>query len=244
MIKGKALKFRGNLGEYELQITGDGSPTLHSEAFNESCHSNHGAASETRYIYVDGCEVLKRKPRCIFEVGFGLGTGWQESVKVHDDFIFYSTELDEKLVYWAQEQYKLFDKLVKENDVLIGTKKQAKAVILLGDARETVKSYKFERKFDAIYQDAFSPKRNPSLWTMEWFKTLLNLSSESVILSTYSASSRIKKSLFSAGWVLEEREGFMGKRSSTRAFRKGEMSDQLFKKLSNPKITPMSDSEL
>ncbi|MBK25160.1 MAG: hypothetical protein CME70_14295 [Halobacteriovorax sp.] len=240
----KTLKFQGSIGEYQVVLTADGSPTLHSEAFNESCHSTHGAASETRYIYVEGCEIVKRNAACIFEVGFGLGTGWQESIQAHDDFIFYSTELDEKLVYWSQEQFNLFDSLTKEDNVLIGTKKNSKAIILLGDARDTVKNFDFEKEFDAIYQDAFSPKRNPTLWTEEWFKTLLNLSSESVILSTYSASSRIKKSLFCAGWILEERQGFMGKRSSTRGFRKGEMSDQLLTKLSNPKIQPMSDLEL
>jgi len=238
------LKFQGSLGEYKLQVTADGSPTAHSEAFNESCHSSHGAASETRYIYIEGCEIADKKPLCIFEVGFGLGTGWQETIKIHDNFIFYSTELDEKLVYWSQKQFNLFDSLTKKENLLIGKKKNSKAIILLGDARDTVKNFEFEYKFDAIYQDAFSPKRNPSLWTTEWFKTLLNLSSESVILSTYSASSRIKKSLFCAGWILEERRGFLGKRSSTRAFQKGEMTDQLLTKLSNPKITPLSDSEL
>lgn len=244
MSEDKTLKFQGSLGEYELRETADGSPTVYSEAFNEECHSNHGAATETNYIYVEGCEVVAQNASTIFEVGFGLGTGWQETIKVHDDFTFYSTELDEKLIYWAQEHYNLFDSLEKIDKTLVGKKKNSTAIILLGDARITVPQFNFANKFEAIYQDAFSPKRNPALWTVEWFETLLQLSSEEVILSTYSASSRIKKSLFCAGWILEEREGFAGKRSATRAFQKGEMNDQLIKKLSNPKVEPMRDTEL
>lgn len=238
------LKFHGSLGEYELIQTSDGSTTVFSQAFDEACHSNHGAQKETRYIYLDGCEILKNKVDTIFEVGFGIGIGWQETIAVHDNFTFYSTELDEKLVYWAQDHYKLFDSLEKVGDNLLGKKKNSKAIILIGDARKTIHEYKFHKPFGAIYQDAFSPKRCPELWTQEWFEDLIKLSSKDVILSTYSASSRVKKALFCAGWSVEERIGFASKRSATRAFRNLEMDDQLLKKLENTKITPMRDSDI
>ncbi len=238
------MKFSGSLGEYEVIQTEDGSFSLFSEAFNEGCHSSHGAATETRYVYIDGCEVADRKSKCIFEVGFATGLGFIETSKVLEDFIFYSTELDEKLVLWAQEKNKIFDTFEKVGNAYVGTKGSAKAVILIGDARETIKEHSFKLPFDAIYQDAFSPKRNPTLWTKEWFEDLKELSSDEVILSTYSASSRVKKALFAAGWIVEEREGFAFKRSATRGFLKGEHSDQLLKKLENPKILPYTDSEI
>lgn len=238
------MKFDGSLGEYEIIETEDGSLSLFSKAFNEGCHSSHGAATETRYIYVDGCEVKDRKVNCIFEVGFATGLGFIETYKVLDEFLFYSTELDEKLVLWANEKNKIFDSFEKVDNTYVGIKGKARAIILIGDARETIKNYSFEKPFQAIYQDAFSPKRNPTLWTKEWFTDLKELSSEEVILSTYSASSRVKKALFSAGWIVEEREGFAFKRSSTRGFLKGEHEDQLLKKLQNPKVLPYSDSEI
>lgn len=238
------MKFDGSLGEYEIIKTEDGSFSLFSKAFNEGCHSSHGAATETRYIYVDGCEVKDRKVNCIFEVGFATGLGFIETYKVLDEFLFYSTELDEKLVLWANEKNKIFDSFEKVDNTYVGIKGKARAIILIGDARETIKNYSFEKPFQAIYQDAFSPKRNPTLWTKEWFTDLKELSSEEVILSTYSASSRVKKALFSAGWIVEEREGFAFKRSSTRGFLKGEHEDQLLKKLQNPKVLPYSDSEI
>lgn len=233
--------FNGSLGNYQVIRTSDGSTTVFSSAFNEACHSGHGAEAETRYIYIDGCEIVERNTSCIFEVGFGIGTGWSETVKVHDNFIFYSTELDEELVLWSQDKFNHFDNLEKVDDHYIGHKKNAKAVILIGDARERINNFKFEKPFQAIYQDAFSPKRSPTLWTEEWFSHLLRLSDPEVILSTYSASSGVKKALYTAGWIIEERLGFASKRSSTRAFLKGEMSDQLISKLKNPKIQALRD---
>ncbi|MFT6069120.1 MAG: tRNA U34 5-methylaminomethyl-2-thiouridine-forming methyltransferase MnmC [Bacteriovoracaceae bacterium] len=238
------MKFSGSLGEYEIIETEDGSLSLFSEAFNEGCHSSHGAATETRYIYIDGCEVESRKPKCFFEVGFATGLGFIETLKAHDEFLFYSTELDEELVLWAQENNKIFDSFEKVGNTYVGSKAKARAVILIGDARETIKNHKFELPFEAIYQDAFSPKRNPTLWTKEWFEDLKALSKDEVILSTYSASSRVKKALFAAGWIVEEREGFAFKRSATRGFLKGKHSDQLLKKLENPKVLPYTDSEI
>lgn len=238
------MKFNGSLGEYEVIRTEDGSNSLFSKAFNEGCHSTHGAATETKYVYIDGCEVVSKKTKCIFEVGFATGLGFIETKKVMDDFLFYSVELDEELVLWAQRENKIFDSFEKVGNTYVGVKGNSKAVILIGDARETIKNYSFEMPFGAIYQDAFSPKRNPTLWTKEWFEDLKDLSSKEVILSTYSASSRVKKALFSAGWIVEEREGFAFKRSSTRGFLKGKHSDQLLKKLENPKVLPYTDSEI
>lgn len=244
MSESNPLKFHGSLGEYELVQTADGSSTVFSEAFEEACHSSHGAKKETRYIYVEGCDIVKNNATSIFEVGFGVGLGWQETIAVHDHFTFYSTELDEKLVLWAQQEFKLFDSLIKKENYYEGKKKNSTAIILIGDARKTIHEFSFHKLFDAIYQDAFSPKRCPSLWTVEWFEDLIKLSSDEVILSTYSASSGVKKALFNAGWIIEERMGFASKRSATRAFRKGDMDSQLIKKLENPKIFPKRDSDI
>jgi len=76
---------------------------------------------------------------------------------------------------------------------------------------------------------------------VEWFEDLKKHSHPEVVLSTYSASSSIRKALMQAGWVVEERQGFAGKRSSTRAFLKGIMSEGLIRKLSSDKIKPVRD---
>ncbi|ATH07908.1 hypothetical protein BIY24_08080 [Halobacteriovorax marinus] len=69
----------------------------------------------------------------------------------------------------------------------------------------------------AIYQDAFSPKKNPSLWTKEWFTELKEHSDERCILSTYSAAMGVRKALMEANWNVFRREGYGEKRSTTIA---------------------------
>src|SRR5690606_27427663 len=100
--------------------------------------------------------------------------------------------------------------------------------ILIGDARITLPHYikKHSLKVHAIYQDAFSPKRNPDLWTVEWFTLLKEISHQDVIMSTYSSSSAIRKSMAEAGFTLYPGEKFGPKRSSTRARLKGEMDPE------------------
>ena len=57
--------------------TADGSPTLFSERYNESFHSTFGAATESRYVFLDtsgvSARLLAGKPTRILEIGFGLG---------------------------------------------------------------------------------------------------------------------------------------------------------------------------
>jgi len=55
----------------------DGSHTLHSEHFDQSYHSVHGALTECQHIFIDGCGLAQRfkdaLPTRILEIGFGLG---------------------------------------------------------------------------------------------------------------------------------------------------------------------------
>lgn len=57
--------------------TADGSPTLFSERYNESFHSTFGAATESRYVFLESSGVSERLrlglPTRILEIGFGLG---------------------------------------------------------------------------------------------------------------------------------------------------------------------------
>ncbi|RLA64327.1 MAG: hypothetical protein DRQ88_03795 [Epsilonproteobacteria bacterium] len=224
-------QFNGKLGTYKVIETADGTPTLFSSHFDEACHSLHGAVAETLYNFIEGCDldILAKKysPLNILEVGFGTGTGFKLTKQYIDKHFphvrlnFVSLEIDPALVEWSG----LDDPSLK---------------VLIGDGRETIKSYQGE-PFHAIFQDPFSPKKNPALWSVEWFEALKKHSHPDVVLSTYSASSSIRKALMHAGWTVEERKGFAGKKASTRAFLKGKMSEELTRKLSSDKIKPVRD---
>lgn len=233
-IDGKSVHFRYYLPMSEqiplppghtLVTTEDGSVTLFSEAFQEACHSTAGAKTETILHYIDGCKIPEKvkthSPLIILEVGFGLGVGFLttlEKIPADKKWHFISMELDRDLLQWFSDGHPELN-LRWNGNLLETTKDNFKLTIIQGDARKALPDF-FKHhplKVHAIYQDAFSPKRNPALWTKEWFTLLKNHSADDVILSTYSASGSVRKSLYETGWGLQKGEKFGAKRSSTRA---------------------------
>jgi tRNA U34 5-methylaminomethyl-2-thiouridine-forming methyltransferase MnmC len=210
---------------HDLVPTLDGSYTLFSQNFQEACHSTHGAREETLLHYIRGCQVTERcqefNPFCILEVGFGLGMGFLttlEQMPHNCRWVFVSFEIDRNLLEWFIEEHPELGARWEEN-ILHASGENFDLFIVQGDARIEGEKFlkKEKRHFHAIYQDAFSPKRNPSLWTTEWFGLLKAVSHPEVILSTYSASTSIRKSLLASGWGVHRGEKFGPKRTSTRA---------------------------
>jgi tRNA U34 5-methylaminomethyl-2-thiouridine-forming methyltransferase MnmC len=226
---------------YQALPTEDGSITFFSETYSEACHSTTGAKSETILHYIEGCQIPEKAQKeklSILEVGFGLGVGllttWEKTREFPAKIHFVSLEIDPELVKWFREEH-------KDHPVLRDPKFTFE--VLIGDARKTLPEYvkKNNPAWNAIYQDAFSPKRNPVLWTREWFTLLRESSTEDVILSTYSASSSIRKSMLEAGWKLYPGEKFGPKRSSTRARLTGESDPEIMLSLERSPVKALSD---
>lgn len=230
--------------DYRFVETEDGSQTLFSERFGEACHSTTGAKSETILHYIQGCGIPEKAhldSLSILEVGFGLGVGllttWEMTKNLPAKIHFLSLEIDPALVTWFHEEYK---------DHPLFKDPKFSFEVLVGDARKTLPEYAKEKRpsWNAIYQDAFSPKRNPVLWTKEWFTLLRENSAPDVILSTYSASSSIRKSLVESGWKLSSGEKFGPKRTSTRARLSGETEPAILDSLSRSPVKALSDKDL
>jgi tRNA U34 5-methylaminomethyl-2-thiouridine-forming methyltransferase MnmC len=231
---------------HRIVFTDDGSETLFSELFNEACHSTAGARAETRFHYIQGCklsEMLEVFDEIhILEVGFGTGIGWLETREFfkaypHKKLKFISLELDVALLEWSVPEAKKINphtfQLVDMNCEL---------QVLIGDARHTIHSLP-TNFFHAIYQDAFSPKRNPTLWTHQWFSDLKRVAHPSCTLATYSASVSIRKSLLKAGWSVFEGPAFAQKRSSTRANLSDTMKEDFLAKLNTHTILALDDKD-
>jgi tRNA U34 5-methylaminomethyl-2-thiouridine-forming methyltransferase MnmC len=232
--------------------TGDGSLTLYSEAFQEACHSPTGARAETLLHYVDGCRIVDRAgdhdPFRILEVGFGLGVGLLTTLEAFPrarPLHFVSLEIDRNLLEWFREEYPELA-LRWDRNRLRGTAGNVEIDVLCGDARETLPEElrRTPREYHAVYQDAFSPRRNPRLWTLEWFALLRGASHPSVILSTYSASTSIRKALHAAGWGVQQGVPFGPKRSSTRAVLNRPTDQEILLQLDRAPVPPLSDLRL
>jgi tRNA U34 5-methylaminomethyl-2-thiouridine-forming methyltransferase MnmC len=234
---------------------------LFSEEFQEACHSTSGAIQETLLHYIQGCQIetkrLEKQHLTILEVGFGLGIGFLttlEKLNNHQKpWTFISLEIDGNLLEWFRLQHTehafLRHLSWKENlgvKILEAKTELGQLTILCGDARKTLPTYigHLRPKWDAIYQDAFSPKKNPVLWTRQWFELLKQHSQKDVLLSTYSASSSIRKSLLEAGWILSKGEKFGPKRTSTRAALLGQSDPEILLQLSRSPVAALSDDNL
>lgn len=246
--------FKGNLGNYKIILTEDNTETVYSEYFDEACHNLSGAYEETLHNYILGCEIpdqlTKRSEVTVLDVGFGVGVGLLALLNLlkNPQFLtskltYYSIELDETLLLWALNKSLPELKCEKKS---MGSEKnflqyyhglweeRLEIMIFVGDGRQTLpqaESLGLLKPLDAIFQDAFSPKKNPALWSVEWFQFLAAVADPTVILSTYSSSISIRKSLVSAGWTIQNARGFAMKRSMTKAVLTGETSAELLLQL-------------
>jgi tRNA U34 5-methylaminomethyl-2-thiouridine-forming methyltransferase MnmC len=232
--------------------TNDGTLTLFSETFQEACHSMAGAKEETLLHYFKGCQILEKLEHTdsltILEVGFGLGIGFKTTLdhfpknkKLH----FISLELDRELLNWFRAEHPEL-KLEWKGQLLTSTQDAFTLTIIQGDARVELPKFmeKNSIRWHAIYQDAFSPKKNPTLWTKEWFSFLKEHSGPDTIMSTYSASSSIRKSMVEAGWGLQKGDKFGLKRTSTRAFLNRQTDPEILLQLERSPAGAITDKDL
>jgi len=203
--------------KYELRQSADGSLTLYSKEYGECYHSlKDGALTEALRKHVLPAFELVRKPHLrILDICFGLGINTlatidhfmhQESVRSLEIF---SPELDaDLLATLADFRYparlmpyrRVIEELVERGEY---RDENIRIELYVGDAREYVKRL---RDIDVVYQDAFSPKKNPSLWTLEYFCDIAALLSEDGIVTTYSIATPVRLAMHEAGLRVYEME--------------------------------------
>ena len=259
------MDFKGKLGHYKILPTEDNSKTVYSEFFDEACHSLGGAMNETIYNYINGCQIpnfLKSDEKCaILDVGFGLGMGLtalsfelEKFPSYQGKLNYYSIEIDEDFFLWAMNES--FKTICLEK-VILGTftyyQFRTEGIhpidckVFIGDGRKTLPEafrQNLLSPLTAIFQDAFSPKKNPALWTVEWFTFLKEISSQNVNLSTYSSSISIRKSLLVAGWSISNHKGFALKKTMTKANLRDVTAPELLAELSRSPALELSDNSV
>jgi len=256
--------------EKELVPTDDGSVTLYSKEFNESYHSpKDGALNESLQKHVlPAFDLHQDKSHLtILDICYGLGYNTLATlyhvkkkrlpVRVH----IISPEFDEALVrslkgfdYPSEfEAFKPIIHAISEN--FYYEDEQFKIEVLIGDARKTIPSLNAGRltlnandvKFDIVYQDAFSPKVNPLLWTKEWFADIKALCSDDAVLTTYSTAVATRMGLYENGFVLHAFDAPNTRRSliaSPRKIESLEWIDMELKKQRNPEGKSLRDKDL
>ncbi len=186
-------------------ITNDGTLTLKSEKFNECYHSSEGAVTETLYKHIyPALSVVKKDEIKILDICFGLGYNTFLSIlnrPKNSKLKIYSPEFDEKLVnslknFDYPKEFESIKHIIEEVSQNYYYKDEFVEVeVFMGDAREYIKKLD---KVDIVYQDAFSPKVNTILWTIEYFRDIDRLSPK--IITTYSVATPVRYALYSLGY--------------------------------------------
>lgn len=208
--------------------TKDDSFTIYQQNIDEIYHSKNGAIQESMHIFINnGLYNIKNKNEIkILEFGFGTGLNL---------FLTYINNFT-KLYYLSLEKYPIENALIKSlnyKDILGYS--DIFDLIHLSNWNENIKidenfifqkklidfiNFKSDTKFDLVYFDAFSPDKQPELWTEEIFSKVFSLMNNNSILITYCAKSIVRKNLINSGFQVEKLPGPPGKREIIKAIKK------------------------
>ena len=214
----------------EIITTNDGSKTIHLPDWNESYHSKHGAVQEAQHVFIKSglCEISKAEIG-ILEIGFGTGLNAMLTMNK-------AKETDQLIEYTGLEAYPVsieelkdlqYDSLPeiegnvdqfwqlhssKWNDLfeITPTFSLLKTQAFLNEFNPTVNTY------DLIYFDAFGPRVQPDMWTLEIFQKLYSSMENEGVFVTYCAKGQVRRDLIEAGFKVEKIPGPPGKREMLR----------------------------
>jgi tRNA U34 5-methylaminomethyl-2-thiouridine-forming methyltransferase MnmC len=213
----------------DLVLTSDGSHTLFSSAIEECYHSTHGAIQESRHIFIEaGFKQTEKLELNVLEIGFGTGLNafltMLELDLMSRNVLYTSLELYPVKVGTAlQLNYpeemavdkRPFFELMHECPWNLRTMISPNFSLLKVKADYT--NYEFAEKYDLVYFDAFSPDKQPEMWTEEHFEILYDHCNPGAILTTYCSKGVVRRAMQAVGFKVERLEGPPGKRQILRA---------------------------
>ena len=213
----------------QIVRTADASDSLYVPELDESYHSINGAINESEHIFINlGLKYFEgRKSLKIFEMGFGTGLNAFLTCLFAErnglDIEYTSCEafpLDLEIV----SKLNYSERLNADNDTFLklhAAKWNEMALINsnfnLLKIESRLEDINLTSKFDLIYFDAFSPAKQPELWSEEVFLSLRNCLLRDGVIVTYCAKNSFKKMLRAIGFDVESHPGPSGKREVTRA---------------------------
>lgn len=223
----------------EVVETEDDTLSLYRRDLDECYHSRFGALEETNRIFIDyGLKFWLQqsgKPRArVLEIGFGTGLNALATLASVKAEILYETlelypispALAERLDYGRkfhfEREFIQMHACAAERECRINDR----FTLLKHHTRAETFDYGQDR-FDIIYMDAFSPEKEPLLWSEDFFQRLFAACSSQGVLTTYCCKGAVRRALLSAGFLVEKLPGPKGKREVLRATKVQSLCTQL-----------------
>ena len=201
--------------DYQLIQLPNGAFSLRSERFGETLHPGVGPAVEGESLYVRQLGLRERVARAtapfvIWDVGLGAAANAMAVLRavpgprVHlISFDFTLDPLEFALAHANELQYlrgfePQVERLLREGHAELD---DLTWEVRLGNFPELIATDALPAPHAILY-DAFSPAKNPEMWTQSLFVRLFARLSEPCSLATYSRSTMVRVGLLLAGfWV-------------------------------------------
>jgi len=171
-----------NCKNRELVQTADGSFTLFIPEVEETYHSKHGAVQESMHVFIEnGLKACNKEVTRILEVGLGTGLNASLTLQHAKGMVSYcalepyplSKEILDELSTNKSNQLEMKFHLSTPNEWISIHEQFSFARMEVG-----LEEFQSEEKFDLIYYDAFGPRVEPGLWTLERMQQCYDLLNE------------------------------------------------------------------
>ncbi len=205
-----------------------------ANAFDDPYYSRDDGLAESRFVFLDGADILERaKSRerfVVAETGFGTGLNflatwqaWQAS-NTKTRLIFVSAEAYPMSVPDMEKAHAHFPELADlsrdlreampppSNGFHIRHFNGGNVTLLLMYGTADNVYARLNAQVDAWYLDGFAPARNPSMWTDKLFGEIARLSSAGATLATFTAAGFVRRGLTDVGFDMKKTVGFGRKR--------------------------------
>lgn len=218
-------------GNIILKTSQDGTNTLFDVAKGEHYHSIFGAYTESQHIFIsNGMNSSDKNPVKILEIGFGTGLNAFLS-------LIEGCKNKRKIIYESIELYPLLPDITDilnypdliapsfssqflemhncEWNKRIPITESFSLKKISGDALKI----DFGNGYDVAFFDAFSPEKQPEMWSSKMFEKIYNAMNVGGVLTTYCAKGIVKRALKGNGFKVELLPGPPGKRHIIRALK-------------------------
>ena len=200
-----------------------------STRFDDPYFSLNGGLEETRHVFLAGNDLPARlRPGFhVAELGFGTGLNMLALALAAKDSGPIRFSSFEAYPMAAADIARALDHFPEARAIaapfLTAWDRGARAFALgplvvevnIGDARDLLPVW--DNTADAWFLDGFSPAKNPELWSPELMAQVAAHTTAQGTAATYTAAGFVRRGLADAGFAVERRAGFAGKRHMTIA---------------------------
>ncbi len=208
--------------------TKDGSFTCINEKYGEPYHSiTAGAVRECYEKFILPSGILEKAKYLreinILDIGFGLGYNSAIAIyhlkRVNPDIRINIRAFDIEVPSFIPDLPDEYRNVHKEiiNSLPEYRKGYVEVKLILGDVREKLPDV--DEFFDVVFHDAFSPFRNPEMWTLDFLKVVYDKMQKEAVWVSYTSALCVRKALIDLGLSVKESFPVGRRRGGTVAFK-------------------------